>query len=242
MITTAKEYDEMRYRIYDANYPSEALLLPSDEFIYEIDLNTRQIKAPTILGVERDHRAETIYFITDRFYCGIDLATTSCLVQFINAKGEGRYFPVPFLDSTTYSGRDEDKRYVLAHVNYANYTKGEYYILKDDKYVLAETAFDPEETYYRYIDCPKILFPWHIGGEATAAPGITEFSVRFYRLDDTKTHYAYSLNTKTASSRVLDGMDTTEEQALQYSPDALQIVNEKVDSLAREYKLYWLEA
>ena len=91
------------------------------------------------------------------------------------------------------------------------YTKGEYYILKDDKYVLAETAFDPEETYYRYIDCPKILFPWHIGGEATAAPGITEFSVRFYRLDDTKTHYAYSLNTKTASSRVLDGMDTTEE-------------------------------
>ena len=35
MITTAKEYDEMRYRIYDANYPSEALLLPSDEFIYE---------------------------------------------------------------------------------------------------------------------------------------------------------------------------------------------------------------
>ena len=37
-------------------------------------------------------------------------------------------------------------------------------------------------------------------------------------------------------------MDTTEEQALQYSPDALQIINEKVDSLAREYKLYWLEA
>ena len=179
MITTAKEYDEMRYRIYDANYPSEALLLPSDEFIYEIDLNTRQIKAPTILGVERDHRAETIYFITDRFYCGIDLATTSCLVQFVNAKGEGRYFPVPFLDSTTYSGRDEDKRYVLAHVNYANYTKGEYYILKNDEYVLAETAFDPEETYYRYIDCPKFYFLGILAVKLLPRPVLRSFQCGF---------------------------------------------------------------
>ena len=50
--------------------------------------------------------------MVDRFFCGIDLANTSCLVQYVNAKGEGRFFPVPFYDTTTYSGRDEEKRYI----------------------------------------------------------------------------------------------------------------------------------
>ena len=37
-------------------------------------------------------------------------------------------------------------------------------------------------------------------------------------------------------------METTEEQNLQYSADALEVVNNKVDALAREYQLYWIEA
>ena len=53
MITTAKEYNEKLGLIQDANYPTTALLLPQDEFIYEIDLNTRIIKSPNFLGVEK---------------------------------------------------------------------------------------------------------------------------------------------------------------------------------------------
>lgn len=242
MITTAEEYNEKLYLINNANYPTQALALPKDEFIYEIDLNTRIIKAPTFLGVEKDHKAETIYFLCDRIYCGIDLATTSCLVQYVNAKGEGRYFPVPFYDTTTYSGRDENKRYILANVNYANYQRDTYYVLKNDEYVISKDAFNPEETYYQYIDCPKILFPWHISGEASAEAGEIEFSVRFYKTDETGKYFDYSLNTKTATSRVLEGMDTTQEQEMQYDADALSNVNHKVDLLAREYQLYWIEA
>ena len=98
MITTPKEYYDLLYRIQDENKPSLAVLLPNDEKIYEIDMNSRKIEAPKYLSVELDHRAETIYFKVGRYYDNIDLANMTCVVQYINAKGEGRVYPVPFYD------------------------------------------------------------------------------------------------------------------------------------------------
>ena len=103
MITTPKEYYDLLYRIQDENKPSLAVLLPNDEKIYEIDMNSRKIEAPTSLSVELDHRAETIYFKVGRYYDNIDLANMTCVVQYINAKGEGRVYPVPFYDVETYA-------------------------------------------------------------------------------------------------------------------------------------------
>lgn len=103
MITTPKEYYDLLYRIQDENKPSLAVLLPSDEKIYEVDMNSRKIEAPKYLSVELDHRAETIYFKVGRYYDNIDLANMTCVVQYINAKGEGRVYPVPFYDVETYA-------------------------------------------------------------------------------------------------------------------------------------------
>ena len=103
MITTPKEYYDLLYRIQDENKPSLAVLLPSDEKIYEIDMNSRKIEAPKYLSVALDHRAETIYFKVGRYYDNIDLANMTCVVQYINAKGEGRVYPVPFYDVETYA-------------------------------------------------------------------------------------------------------------------------------------------
>ena len=103
MITTPKEYYDLLYKIQDENKPSLAVLLPSDEKIYEIDMNSRKIEAPKYLSVELDHRAETIYFKVGRYYDNIDLANMTCVVQYINAKGEGRVYPVPFYDVETYA-------------------------------------------------------------------------------------------------------------------------------------------
>lgn len=103
MITTPQEYYDLLYRIQDENKPSLAVLLPSDEKIYEVDMNSRKIEAPKYLSVELDHRAETIYFKVGRYYDNIDLANMTCIVQYINAKGEGRVYPVPFYDVETYA-------------------------------------------------------------------------------------------------------------------------------------------
>ena len=102
MITAPKEYFDNLWLIKSKNTPQTALLLPGSERIYEIDFHTRLIEAPEILSVEKDHNAETIYFMVDRFYDNIDLKNTICIVQYINASGTKRIYPVPFYDTETY--------------------------------------------------------------------------------------------------------------------------------------------
>ena len=101
MITSAEEYYSKLYQIQDENPPTLALLLPSTERIYEIDLNARTIEAPEYLSVETDHRAEVIYFKMPRFFDGIDLTTKSAVIQYENAAGEGHIYLVPFYDIET---------------------------------------------------------------------------------------------------------------------------------------------
>lgn len=101
MITSASEYYSHLYRIQDANHPTLALLLPSTEKIYNIDLNARTIEAPEFLSVETDHKAEAIYFKMPRFYDGIDLTTKTTIIQYENAAGEGHVYLVPFYDVET---------------------------------------------------------------------------------------------------------------------------------------------
>jgi len=84
------------------NRPILSIVLPSDERTFDVDLATRTISVPTFLSVQKDHRAETIYFLIDRFYEYKDLATTSCLIEYVNANGEGGYYLAPFYDITTY--------------------------------------------------------------------------------------------------------------------------------------------
>lgn len=104
MITVATEYWRNLYRIQqDHNLPSLAVLLPSTENIYEIDLNTRKIKAPEYLSVYTDHAAEVIYFKCDRFFDYMDLANCNVVIQYKNAKGESRLYAVPFVDVATCS-------------------------------------------------------------------------------------------------------------------------------------------
>jgi hypothetical protein len=80
MITTAEEYQKYLWQLQDQNRPVSAILLPSDENVYEIDLNKRTIKAPDFLSVKEDHAAETIYFLVDRFYDNMDLSTAACII------------------------------------------------------------------------------------------------------------------------------------------------------------------
>ena len=101
MITTPKEYYSYLHRLQTENPPSLAVLLPSEEKIYNIDLNTRRIETPEFLSVEKDHHSETVYFEVNRYFDNFDLAQTVCLIQYINAAGEGRVYPVPFFDVDT---------------------------------------------------------------------------------------------------------------------------------------------
>lgn len=105
MITTPQEYYSKLYLIQDTNKPSIAVLMPSDEKIYNIDLSTRSVETPRYLSIEKDHFAETIYFLMDRYYDGVDLSNTTGIVQYINAKKESHIYAIPFYDIVTFEGK-----------------------------------------------------------------------------------------------------------------------------------------
>lgn len=106
MITTPKDYYNLYHRIQSENPPNFAILLPTDEKIYHVDLDSRVIESPEYLSVEKDHRAETIYFTVNRFYDFFDLSQSVCVIQYINAKKESRAYVVPYFDITTYEDKD----------------------------------------------------------------------------------------------------------------------------------------
>lgn len=102
MITAPEKYFENLWLIQSKNAPQTVLLLPSSENIYEIDLASRTIEAPPVLSLQKDHNAETIYFMVDRFHDNMDLYETICIVQYITPSGLKRIYPVPFYDVSTY--------------------------------------------------------------------------------------------------------------------------------------------
>ena len=106
-ITTEKEYYQELYRIQDENFPVNAVLLPSDERIYKVNLYNRTVEVPEYLSVVKDHKAETVYFVMDRFFDYMDLTNLACVIQYINGNNESHYYAVPFYDTTTCSGYDE---------------------------------------------------------------------------------------------------------------------------------------
>lgn len=107
MKTERPEYLDLLYKIQDENKPSLAILLPGSEKIYNVDLAARKIEAPEYLSVESDHRAEVVYFRTGRYFDNIDLTNTICIVQYINADGEGRVYAVPYYDVDTFADTNE---------------------------------------------------------------------------------------------------------------------------------------
>lgn len=110
MITSPQDYYKALQSIKNKNKPQYAILLPKDETIYNIDLNKREVEAPPFLGLINDNYAETIYFKVDRFFDNMDLADTTCSIQYTNSgieNDEGRSYLVPFFDIYTY--KDQNK-------------------------------------------------------------------------------------------------------------------------------------
>ena len=107
MTIDSQEYLSLLYEIQDDNKPSLAVLLPGTDKVYKVDLAARQIEAPEYLSVQDDHRSEVVYFRCPRYFDTIDLSKLVCIIQYINAAGEGRVYAVPFYDVDTLSATNE---------------------------------------------------------------------------------------------------------------------------------------
>lgn len=100
-------YKSLLYEIQDASSTSptsDIIVVPSNARLYNVDLNSRTIDAPEFLSVQHEHYAETVYFLVDRYYDNMDLAQTTCIVQYVT-NDESYVYNVPFCDVTTYEGK-----------------------------------------------------------------------------------------------------------------------------------------
>lgn len=104
MIVSPQEYNGLKYRFTDPNEFASMFRLPTDEDVYEIDLNTRSIKAPKFISVENDHDAEVIWFIADRFYENFDLSDATVWIQYRNANKEEYFYQAPTIVSVDQFG------------------------------------------------------------------------------------------------------------------------------------------
>ena len=92
-------YTDLLYELQTSdNIPVIVDLLPEDKQVFELDLNTRTINIPQFLSVQFDHNSEVIYFKTPRWFEGVDLTDTTCIIQYINADGDCGIYCVPFYD------------------------------------------------------------------------------------------------------------------------------------------------
>ena len=103
MVTYQPEYMDKLWEIQNMGLLKQAVLVPHNEHIMDIDLNTRKVEVPEFLSVEKDHQSETIYFKFDRYYDMVDLTSTVCVIIYTNANGEECIYPVPFYDVKTFA-------------------------------------------------------------------------------------------------------------------------------------------
>lgn len=101
-LTNIESFDDLLFKIqtYEdeqgQRFPQLVHLLPENDQIYEIDLDSRTINIPQFLSVQYDHNAEIIYFKCPRYFENVDLAGTVCIIEYINAAGESGLYWVPY--------------------------------------------------------------------------------------------------------------------------------------------------
>ena len=63
-------------------------------------MSTRTINSPKFLSVAKDHQAEVIYFVMDRYFDYMDLSTTVCIIQYLTPAPESMpyIYIVPYYD------------------------------------------------------------------------------------------------------------------------------------------------
>ena len=112
-LTKIESFEDLLFQIQtyeDENaqrFPQLVHLLPENDQIFDIDLDARTISIPPFLSVQYDHNAEIIYFRCPRYFENMDLASTVCIIEYLNADGEAGLYWVPYYNVDVYEDNDE---------------------------------------------------------------------------------------------------------------------------------------
>lgn len=225
-ITNSSSYEDLLYEMQQLKgIPRTAELVISEDHVYDLDLNTRQVLTPDkdfLVSVKKDFNAEVIFFKCPRFYDNMDLANTVCVIEYLNAEH-----------------KDENGKYVRD----SGFFWSPYY---DTSRVEIET--DPETGIA--MKTPMLYIPWAVQGLATRYEGTIDFTVRFYSLQQVGSdQYKYNFNMSMIPSKgkieySLDLIDNITNDFLEdidkaNPPTALEAVYYNILTAADAAVTYW---
>lgn len=224
MITRANDYFALYHQVTSGNPPDLAVLLPNDENIYHIDLDTRTIEAPAQLGVTHDQRAEVIYFAMDRYYDNLDLAQTIGVIEYINAKDEAFIYGIPFYDIET-----------------LNSSYGEFI----DPSIYSKIKSSREQILFPWIVSSDVTAAAGTVEFAMSFYMLNKDAEQIASEQNPEVNFLLRLNLLPATSTVLEGIEIDpaieELEAKVEVPTLLELLN-RYRELNQEYALYWEES
>jgi hypothetical protein len=175
---TSKAFAEKYQNLTELNLGSREVS-PSREPIFSVDLNSRKIEVPSAfrtLAVKGDTSCETIWFILERYFDGVDLQDKPWGVQFTNAKKE-----VGFLNAYPLILDDIPDKSLQNLIPFF------------DKWSNTQNSGDNGQTLILY---------WEIPYELTKDPGTVSLSLRCLETKEGK--ISYSLSTEPISLQIKD--------------------------------------
>lgn len=102
MALLASDYYNLLKGIQNNHSKVALSTLPYDSNTFYVNLQKREIEVPSsykdYLSVATDHRAENLRFAVDRYYEDVDLKNTTIVIEYVNACGEGRIYPITVFD------------------------------------------------------------------------------------------------------------------------------------------------
>ena len=150
---------------------------PNKEPIFSVDLNTRMIAVPPTfktLAVKGDTNCETIWFVLERFFDGVDLSKKVWGVQFTNAKRENGMLPASKIDTS-----DSQVKELIPYF---------------DKWGLEQVKGNPDQT---------LVLSWQIPYELTKEAGTVTLSLKCFETDN-NSNIIYRLSTEPVSFKIKD--------------------------------------
>lgn len=151
---------------------------PIKEPIFNVDLNSRKIIIPAgfkTLAVKGDTNCETIWFVLERYFDGIDLSKKTWGVQFTNAKKESGLLPANKIDTS-------ESNIAALIPFFSNW---------DSNQATGNAA-------------QTLVLNWQIPYELTKAAGNVSISLRCFEADIAESNIIYSLSTESVSFQIKD--------------------------------------
>lgn len=190
-LTKIESFEDLLFQIqtYEdekgQRYPQLVHLLPENDQIFDIDLDSRTINLPQFLSVQYDHNAEIIYFRCPRYFDNMDLATTVCIIEYINADGDTGLYWVPYYNVDVYQDDDKDLTplmlipwsiggLVTASSGVVNFTVRFYQLDAERKTFFFNMSMQPAQ------------------GEVLHGIDLSEDDLEKFKLDTTVTHQIYA--------------------------------------------------